>query len=84
MSAILGERRRASRDCPSFVGKKASRAWISAQHGYTPAEATYSYRVSCKVVLTRVRYSSICSFRSDIVPVFTSTDAAYVRPPRVV
>ena len=41
--SLLSERREATRDTPSFVGRKAARAWISAKRGRRARGASYVY-----------------------------------------
>jgi hypothetical protein len=43
LDCLLSDRREASRDAPSFVGKRAVRAWQAAQRGRSGKRASYLY-----------------------------------------
>jgi tetratricopeptide (TPR) repeat protein len=50
LDALLSHRREASRDAPSFVGRKAARSWLSARRGGTAKGVSYAYRASRDLV----------------------------------
>ena len=43
LDALLSDRREASRDAPSFVGRKVARSWVSAKRGRSAKGASYVY-----------------------------------------
>jgi hypothetical protein len=46
LDSLLSDRREASRDAPSFVGRKAARSWISMKAGRSAKRLSYIYLVS--------------------------------------
>jgi hypothetical protein len=46
LNSLLSARREASRDTPSFVGRKAARSWVSAKTGRSAKRLSYLYLAS--------------------------------------
>lgn len=50
LDALLSRRQEASRDAPSFVGRKAARSWISVKRGRSGKRMSYAYLASRDLV----------------------------------